>query len=356
MKNEKRNLLVGIFALLGLVILGWLIFVFQQFPLLAHKYNSIDVQMVFPGAPGIRENTSIFFCGCEIGHVAAIASPQAVPSQDAAAPSSYQVVVHTVLKKDPPLPDNIIPKICHGGLSSSYIDLTLSAKPPQRNLRSGDSINGFISQGNQFISERTQAQLDELIVSLGKLCKSLQAQLEPITPAMIDSPQGQNVLPNLTTLITRMDQTLRNLNLYLDDPDNQKNLKNALADLARVANKADAFMIKIDRLAEDATTLVNQSTSTLHEIGQLSDQAGQEFASLSQRIQSTAEQITLTFQTINQLLAQVQTGSGSASKIINDPRLYEALTDAFENLDLAVTELRQLINDARQQGIKLSLW
>ena len=52
---------------------------------------------------------------------------------------------------------------------------------------------------------------------------------------------------------------------------------------------------------------------------------------------------------------KIDKGEGSIGKFVNDPRLYEALTDTSAELNLTVRDLHRLVEQWEQEGVSLKL-
>ena len=52
---------------------------------------------------------------------------------------------------------------------------------------------------------------------------------------------------------------------------------------------------------------------------------------------------------------KVDQGQGTAGKLINDPKLYEALLDSSQELSLTIKDLKRLVEQWEQEGVSLKL-
>ena len=52
MKEDKRSTIVGIFMIVGMVIVGWMVFQFGDLPAFVSRYDACEVAIFFPEAPG----------------------------------------------------------------------------------------------------------------------------------------------------------------------------------------------------------------------------------------------------------------------------------------------------------------
>jgi len=74
--QRRRNIIVGIFVIVAVCAFFWLIFKFGDLPVFVSEWKSFKVRVQFPTAPGVQENTSVRFCGYEIGRVTKVEPPK----------------------------------------------------------------------------------------------------------------------------------------------------------------------------------------------------------------------------------------------------------------------------------------
>ena len=74
--QKRRNMIVGIFVVVGIGALVWLIFKFGDLPSAVTKMGSFEVFVQFPTAPGVQTDTPVRFCGYQIGRVTKVMSPE----------------------------------------------------------------------------------------------------------------------------------------------------------------------------------------------------------------------------------------------------------------------------------------
>ena len=52
---------------------------------------------------------------------------------------------------------------------------------------------------------------------------------------------------------------------------------------------------------------------------------------------------------------KIDKGDGTAGKLVNDPKLYEGLSDSAAELHLTIKDLRRLIQQWEQEGVPFKL-
>ena len=259
------------------------------------------------------------------------------------------------LEPDYPIPANVAPKVYPRGLGSSYIELTLDGKPSEQLLKSGDRIKGGLSEASGFISESTQKKLDTLLASLSDLIGTLEGQLVSRPPELVDRSDPNVVRPNVTTAVIRMDTVLKNLNAFVADVENQKNFRQGMADFGKLAGELRNAISSTEAFAAEAQKLVERTSGAITRAEGVLDQAHQSFEQLSVKSQFAADELARALGKFSVLLERVTDGSGTAGRIVNDPRMYEAITDAGAKLSLAIDEFRELLTQWKADGMKMKI-
>lgn len=308
MLQKKRNIAVGIFVLIALASLVWLIFIFGDLPVVISKARSYEIYVQFPRAPGLQPNTPVQFCGYQIGRVVTV-EPPAVFKDAETGKSYYQVrAVFAIQKKYRDIPSNVKIVLMRRGLGSSYIEIlhdpdkpVAEPKDPNR-PETAFLVNGMLMEGttgtaSEFFPEETQAKLDELVTSLNKLAKSADE--------------------------------------IIGNKENQQNLRQTLANLREMSKEA---------------------TDALRDFQTLSVSGKENLDRVSDSLVNTSDQLAEAARQMQLILEKANRGEGSAGKFINDARLYENLMDTTEELNSTLGQFKELMVKWKKDGIKLKLF
>jgi phospholipid/cholesterol/gamma-HCH transport system substrate-binding protein len=300
--QRKRNFIVGVFVLVAMTALFWLIFKFGQMPVIVSKMGSFEVIVQFASAPGVQENTPVKFCGYQVGRVTNIFAPEKL--RDLVTGLEYYQV-RAALRIDnhySTIPSNAQMKLMKRGLGSSSLEIDvdptkpLVAKDPNRPdtkyLMDGMVLQGVEGASSEFLSEDTQKKIEALLNGMTKL--------------------------------------VGNVNDVIGDKQNQDNFKQSLTNL------------------KDATA---QATQTLKEIEAFS-KAGTKTA--DQAADSLAK-LTGSIAELEMLLNKINQGKGTAGRFVNDASLYESLVESSKDLDALIVELRLFVTKAKEGGVPIKL-
>lgn len=312
--QRRRNIIVGLFVILALCGLVWLIFKFGDLPGMVSKISSFQVYIQFPSAPGVQKDTPVRFCGYQIGSVTSVMAPE--PRKDLNTQKEYHqtLIVLSIDKRYLDIPSNVDVKLMTRGLGSSYIELKLDPeklpapprdpnRPETRFLVDGMLLQGSTGMTSEFFPEESQKKLDELIGSLRSL--------------------------------------IANANDILGDRKNKENLKTTLANLS------------------DAT---KQATQTLKEFQEFSAAGAATLKSADTNIQKlvvamvdVSEQLSKTVANLRVILDRVSNGQGTAARLLNDGRVYENLVENTQALQGLLEDLRSFVAEVNEKGLR-SKW
>jgi len=351
MKETRRNIMVGLFVILGLAVLGWLVIKFGDLPTLVHRVDAHHITIYFPEAPGVQENTNVLFCGYPVGHVTSVKPPELLADLNNPEQSYYQVTVVVSIGKQHRIPKNTRAKIFRRGLGTSFLQFVLDGPPSSELLSDGDQLQGIVSEAGEFISESTQRRLDELIGSLTHLSDQLQGQLAPLTPAQVDQAEPNQVSPNITTAVMRLDQALKNVNIIIGDRENQQNIKQGLAGFSILIGEMRQGVKHLQDFSDQAAKLTEKTSKTIENIDGLTGQTQSFLTQITPKMQNVTDELARVLDHFNDLLRQMSSGQGTAGRILSDPKLYEELTNTTVNLNNAIGELRTLMAHWKEHGI-----
>lgn len=305
--QRRRNLIVGIFVVLGLCAFFFLVMIMGDLPVAVSKITSFNIHVQFPETPGITKQSPVQYCGYQVGKVSEMIPPQ--PRENPITKRTYNqtVAILAIEKKYKAIPSNASIKVLKRGLGSSYIEIkdvpglepkAIDAnKPETQFLCEGlPVLQGGVGMASEFFPEEMRRDAEELVAQFTELVKST--------------------------------------NIIVGDPNNQKSVSQLLVN------------------AELATA---QATETLKEIKELSSAGRSKIDGLSNSITDASEEFTATLRELRTTLRKANEGDGTAAKILNDGRLYENLLDSSAELQLALEQMRLLVTEARDNGVPIKL-
>lgn len=323
--QRRRDVIVGIFVIVGLAGLGWMIFKFGDLPTAVTRMRSFDIYVQFPTAPGVEKDTPVRFCGYQIGRVTHVMAPEVREDLNTREKYHQTLCVVSINNKYVDIPCNVDVKLMTRGLGSSYLELKLDpsklpAPPMDPNdpdscfLRNGMKLQGSTGMTSEFFPEESQKMLNDLILDIRAL--------------------------------------IANANDILGDSDNQQNVKKTLAHLTDASGgltgamkEAVQTMQDTRKAIEDFRSLAVTGTDTIKSVDAKAERLVVSLVSTSDELSKAITQMRLTMEKVN-------TGNGTAGRLINDGRLYESLLESTSQLNVLLKDFKELIDKISEKGLR----
>ena len=136
----------------------------------------------------------------------------------------------------------------------------------------------------------------------------------------------KEVQEKIEKLVDSVSSLADHANSIIGDPENQANIKETLSNV---------------------TVMVQDARETLKSLKEFSDTGTEQMASVSEQLNDTLDKL-------RGVLSKINEGESTAAKLLNDGRLYENLIDSTEELQMALEQLKKLVAQAREKGIKIN--
>ncbi len=127
----------------------------------------------------------------------------------------------------------------------------------------------------------------------------------------------------LERFIGNLDSLVKNANDIIGDQENKQNIKKSLENLSEVSRKATAAV-------EEMKNFMVSGIQT------------------SETLQQATDQLRIVLEKLN-------SGSGTASKLLNDGRLYESLIGTSEQLQSLLAQLDSFVEQSRKKGLPIKI-
>lgn len=288
----RRNVLVGAVVVVAGVILIWMILKFSSKTAEVFAPPQIPVHFVSARADGLSDGSGIFYLGVSVGRVTAVERRS----------DNTGVMIDGQVDRNPPLPGNVQADITQHGLlgSGADIDLELVGNRPAGELSANSTLNA----------------------------RYIGLQLNLIPPAFSETATS---ITQMSDEIRKLAEQLRTSNAV---PDLDQTIRNVNEQVTRITDR-------LDKLTDDLRHTSNQATQTLTEV--------------QRQIGDRMVQIAGLLNNVQDITRKINQGKGTAGELINDPKMYEALTDTARELSETVADLKRLIEQWEQEGVTLRL-
>jgi len=304
--QRRRNIIVGLFVVTAVCAIMWLIFKFGDLPVKVSEIHSFQVFVQFPKADGVQKDTPVRFCGYQIGRVIKIKAPERLKDLKTGLEYHQTVAVLGIDKKYANIPSNVNVKVMTRGLGSSYIEFTLDPELPlaPRDPNRPETIylvdkmllQGATGMTSEFFPEESQKKLDQLA--------------------------------------DKLDKFVSNANDIFGDSNNKKNIKATLANLSEATKQASQTLKEFQKFSATSTVTLRNVDNNIEKVG---------------------EELSEMMSQLSMILEKVNSGQGTAGKLINDGQLYENLLENTEQLQSLLEELESFLAKANKKGLPIKL-
>jgi len=358
MKEYVRNLAVGMTVIVALALLGGMILLFTGLPEFFQR--GYEVYISADSTYDAHEGDPVHLSGMVVGRITDISF--ADPTEP------YQGVTFTAkIEHDVDLPGNVRAYFfTKGFVGAAYLEL--KATGPQRiDPATGRELKHFPRDGSIIMdsvhvgSSMVPPELTDALKGLSRLADNLNALIapEPRDEAATGRAPGPATRTaaqvGLRGTLAKLDRTLDALSSVMGDLENQRNIKTSLANLAVATSAATDAMNSLSEFADEARATAVQARTTVKSFTQLAETSRKRIDDLAEKIIADAEAISKVMATINRAATKIDSGDGTAGKLINDPRLYNSLLDATRQMEQLLAEFRELVEAWKTGGIKVKL-
>ena len=317
MSPNRRNVAVGLTVLCGLVILAGMLLKFggPSIKLFSHG-NSVQVHLTGDRADGLSEGAQVTYLGQSVGRVLKVTRDR----------NNVNINIDAEVDNAPPLPGNVegIIRINSPIGGSAVLSLELVGGPTA-------TPQGTLTDGQKMVAKYVGSEL-----------------VPPAISQLADQLRDAHFVMNLNERVRETGDVLRGLRDYVDDPKTKANVQASLDNFRHIsevtsaaADNVQRFSGSLDAVRADAQATI---TTTRAEIDRVSRQVDDRMLQIGRLLDSA--------QTV---AAKVDKGPGTASLLINDPKLYQSLVDNSRELNLTIATLKRLADQWEQEGVSFKL-
>jgi phospholipid/cholesterol/gamma-HCH transport system substrate-binding protein len=314
--QRRRDVIVGVFVIVGLAALGWLVFRFGDLPSAVSRVRSFQVYVRFAVAPGVQIDTPVRFCGFQIGRVTDVRPPSILEDLVTGRKYHQTECVLSINKQYRDIPANVDARLMTRGLGSSYIELVtdINKQPVSMFLSEGVKLQGSTGTTSEFFPKESMEKLNRLV-------------------------------ENINTF-------MGNANEIIGDPNNKQNIKATLVNLTEATRNASVVMAKATNTMEDVRAVIEQyrqlaltGTETIKSIDAKAERLVASLVNTSAEIGQAMSQLRLAMEKVNN-------GDGTAGRLVNDARLYESLVETVFQLNVLLKDIKELTGKISEKGLR----
>ena len=366
MSERGRNIAVGTTVLIAMCMLAGMIVIFTGIPSMFRRGYVLAI--TFDDTQGAKEGDPVRIAGRRIGSITDVRFAQ---SDNACAGVVFKVLIDTDVR----IPGNVNAYIHPKGLTNpAHVEFRADG-PPRKNTEGQilrilptnwvTVLKGKKAQGGglvppEFVNavpdlrdsakqvgelatvlKKIIPRLSENFAKIGQLAETIDKVLAPLAASSQPTRGPKPALVGAIEAIAHLGPALEDLHRLLGDEQNQANFRTALAEAA-------GAMGAVKELAHEAKNSVRSMTRT-------ATGTAQRIEKVADTLIGNAEKVSAVMTTLNRTLAKVESGKGSAGKMLNDPKLYNDLVDATDQLSKLMTDLRALIKTWKAEGVGIKV-
>ncbi|TVQ59230.1 MAG: MCE family protein [Phycisphaerales bacterium] len=339
MNPRIRDLLIGLTALIGVLGLAAMLFLFGEF----QGRKTYELHIVLDTAQGLTPVSPVTLNGVRVGQIKSIG----------VAPDPRDGVTMRV-----GIFENMrIPRDIELAIDRTFVgDATLAMRTPLaiggrpageiEFLEPGDTIHGtaatLLDQIGSLLDQRLSS-LDRAVDSFERLSDAyvrvgerVEDLLAPRTLADVDAGASP---PNIYTAVARVDTVASELRRWLGDETLRADAQRAVAQAAN--------------LFEEASTALETWTETAQRVGAQVDQIGEQTAVAVADFGEFARSVGVAVEEVRMVVGALNDGQGTAGQLLKNPDLFNAMTDAARRLERALLEAQLLVEKYRKEGIPI---
>lgn len=355
MTERRRNILIGLFVLGGLVCLAILVLLFGAFPTVisGNKYT-VTIYFTTP-VDDLPEETDVFMLGKRIGQVAGVGWRGGQPSE------GVQATLR--IDKDVRIPSNAAAEYKEAtmgfGRPRIQIVVPMGVAAPGYLPTSGQAtlFGKAVGPFEQIIPKQTGVTLEQAASHIGKLAEALTPAARDLHDLLKTTPVEQvdagEAIGNLSSAIQRLDSTLRNINDVIGDAHVKSDLRTTVTNVRAASEQLKDAIADIERFADAAR-------QTAEDAKEIPADIRQTLADLRGRVDTVARSIVTNSDNLNKILVGldntvtgINQGEGTLGHLVKDNRLYEALVLTAQRLATTVSDLQALVKSWQAEGVKI---
>jgi phospholipid/cholesterol/gamma-HCH transport system substrate-binding protein len=317
---------VGVTVLAAIIITGILMLLFGQAPALLR--GTYTVYIKFPAAPGVSQDTPIRKSGIRIGRVNKV---QFAPDNEVLVTASIDGGIE--LYRDEAV------TIKSGLLGDTVLEFVPGPnKTTQRvRIKSGDLLAGNVSVDPLQAFANIEGNLNQAAQSLtdagsevGKLAKNLNDVLGN------NREQFSHIIKETDQTMELFQKSLKNLDDVIGDEKLKRDLKQSIAEFPPLLTETRNAVTSMQK----TLALANDNLQNMQTVTKAMDEQGEGMVT---NIAQSVERLDELLGQMNKFSRALNSKEGSLGQLVNNPELYNNISQASANINRLTRELEPII-------------
>lgn len=354
MAERRRNILIGLFVLGGLICLGTLVLLFGAFPnVIAQRVYKVTVYFSMP-VEDLPVETDVFMLGKRIGRVLEVGWRGGRPSEG--------VEATLQIDKEVEIPSNGLAEFKEAtfGFGRPRLQIVVplgSEATPLPRTGQATLMGTVMGPFEQIIPKEMGSTLQHTAAQVGKLAEALTPAARDIhdllkTTSIAEVDAGQAV-GNLSSALQRLDSTLHNINDVIGKAEVKQDLVTTVANVRSASEQLKGAIADIEQFASAARQTAEGAKELPADIKQtLADLRGR-VDGVARSIITNSDNLNRILVGLNQTVEGVNQGEGTLGHLAKDNRLYEALVLTAQRLSSTIGDLQVLVKGWQTEGVRI---
>lgn len=343
MTETTRNMSVGFFVVISILILGTLMAWFGETPEWLGT-NEWTLEIVGTREMrGINPGSPVMLNGVEIGRVKDLRfANMERPDRG--------VVVVTRIKDKYSIPQGATARLYGAtlGFGSGRVDIVVDTTKdfeilPRENAQIFGEMRSVIGE---LISKDMVDAFQKSFTNIGTLAgeaapaaRHLARLLEPRSLEDVARP-GSELTPNITTVVERLDRLIADVDAVVGDPEIKGELQGAIRDIK----------LSTDHLRQTVELLKTQTQRTSDNLNSGIEQTRIDLDRNFDKLYLVLENLDNSTQNLAFSMQQIAQGKGTLGLLANDPRLYEAAVLSVQRFGESMMTLNVVLGKVERDG------
>jgi phospholipid/cholesterol/gamma-HCH transport system substrate-binding protein len=315
MSEQRHELKVGVFVVIGLVLIGALMLYFSKAQSFFTPTYTLFVRITNVG--GLKKDAKVMLSGIEIGSVEGIA----LSSDEKTAIVKLKLLRQYKIHKDARF------KIAALGLLGDQNVAVVPTKNAAPLLEEGETVQG-----------EGPVELEEIILTIKDL-----------------APSAHDAIDQLKILGVQLNTSVKRLDNVVLNEQTLGHLTNAVRNFQSVSEKAITAVEDVDAMFKTNTPALNTTMTNLSKFSEqlngLADELNQTIITNRTTLTHAMENLEKASVTVNELVNDVHSGKGIAGSLIEDRELKLEMSAIITNLSSTISNLNILSSNINSKGL-----
>ncbi len=313
--------------LAALGMLGWMILRFGGMIAQPFAGQMIKVRFLADRADGVSDGSGVYYLGVNVGRVVKVTLGD----------NLEDIWFDAEIEASRALPAGMTARIRQASLlgSGSRIELMLPSPHGPDTMKAGDVIRA------QFVGlEFFPQEIKDLSTEVAAAAKQFREA---------------NVVGNLNSRLAEVGEVLGETRKTLENANKIVADEKVRADIMAAIENIKASSENVRSVTERADKIAGAMERAVDNVDKASATANTELTDIAKVAKTRLEEVGKVVQQANEIAAKINTGPGTASQLVNDPKLYQGLVDTTTELNLTIKDLKRLVQQWEEEGVSLKL-